>query len=84
MHRILHLSIWRWLNRYHARDKEVEIHGCFLGKHYFEKAARIIESNILPLDVIATHELPLDRYQEGLDLLTSGQALKVVVYPTEY
>ena len=64
--------------------KEVEIHGCFLGKHYFEKAARIIESNILPLDVIATHELPLDRYQEGLDLLTSGQALKVVVYPTEY
>lgn len=64
--------------------KEVEIHGCFLGKYYYEKAARIIESNILPLDKIATHVLPLSRYQEGLDLLESGKALKVVIYPEEY
>jgi threonine 3-dehydrogenase len=64
--------------------KEVEIHGCFLGKYYFEKAARIIESGILPLDEIATHKLPLSRYQEGLDLLRSGKALKVIMYPEEY
>ncbi|MGI6669214.1 MAG: zinc-dependent alcohol dehydrogenase [Acetivibrionales bacterium] len=64
--------------------KEVEIHGCFLGKFYYEKAARIIESNILPLDKIATHVLPLSRYQEGLDLLRQGKALKVVIYPEEY
>jgi threonine 3-dehydrogenase len=63
--------------------KEVEIHGCFLGKYYFEKAARIIESGILPLDEIATHQLPLSRYQEGLDLLRSGRALKVIMYPEE-
>jgi threonine 3-dehydrogenase len=64
--------------------KEVEIHGCFLGKYYYEKAARIIESNILPLDKIVTHVLPLSRYQEGLDLLREGKALKVVIYPEEY
>ena len=64
--------------------KEVEIHGCFLGKYYYEKAARIIESNILPLDEIATHTLPLSRYQEGLDLLRAGKALKVIIYPEEY
>ena len=63
--------------------KEVEVHGCFLGKYYYEKAARIIESNILPLDELVTHTLPLDRYQEGLDLLSAGQALKIVIYPTE-
>ncbi len=63
--------------------KEVEIHGCFLGKYYYEKAARIIESNILPLDEIATHTLPLSRYEEGLELLRNGQALKVVIYPEE-
>ena len=62
--------------------KEVEIHGCFLGKYFYEKAARIIESNILPLDEIATHTLPLDRYQEGLDLLRAGKALKVIIHPT--
>lgn len=63
--------------------KEVEVHGCFLGKYYFEKAARIIESGILPLDEIATHQLPLSRYQEGLDLLRAGKALKVIIYPEE-
>lgn len=63
--------------------KEVEIHGCFLGKYYYEKAARIIESGLLPLDEIATHVLPLSRYQEGLDLLRAGKALKVVIYPEE-
>ncbi|MDL2234712.1 alcohol dehydrogenase catalytic domain-containing protein [Christensenellaceae bacterium OttesenSCG-928-L17] len=61
--------------------KEVEVHGCFLGKYYFEKAARIIESGILPLDEIATHVLPLSRYEEGLELLRNGQALKVIMYP---
>ncbi|NLZ54934.1 MAG: alcohol dehydrogenase catalytic domain-containing protein [Thermoanaerobacteraceae bacterium] len=64
--------------------KEVEIYGGFLGKYYFEKAARIIESNLLPLDEIATHTLPLSRYQEGLDLLHAGKALKVIIYPEEY
>ncbi|MCL2163091.1 MAG: alcohol dehydrogenase catalytic domain-containing protein [Oscillospiraceae bacterium] len=63
--------------------KEVEIHGCFIGKYYYEKSARIIESNILPLDEIATHVLPLDRYEEGLELLRAGNALKVVIYPIE-
>ena len=61
--------------------KEVEIHGCFLGKYYYEKAARIIESNILPLDVISTHQLPYSRYEEGLNLLRQGKALKVIMYP---
>ena len=64
--------------------KEVEIHGCFLGKYYYEKAARIIESNLLPIDEIATHKLPLSQYQQGLDLLRAGMALKVVIYPEEY
>ena len=63
--------------------KEVEIHGCFLGKYYYEKAARIIESNILPLDEIATHTLPLSEYEKGLELLRNGQALKVVIFPEE-
>jgi threonine dehydrogenase-like Zn-dependent dehydrogenase len=63
--------------------KEVEIHGCFLGKYYYEKTARIIESNILPLDVIATHVLPLSKYEEGLELLRGGKALKVVITPED-
>ncbi len=63
--------------------KEVQIYGCFLGKYYFEKVARIIESNLLPLDEIATHVLPLEDYQKGLDLLRQGKAIKVVITPCE-
>lgn len=64
--------------------KELEIHGGFLGKYYFEKTARIIESGILPLREIATHTFPLSRYQEALDLLNRREGIKVVIYPEEY
>ena len=61
--------------------KEVEIHGGFLGKYYFEKTARIIESGILPLHEIATHTFPLSRYQDALDLLKRREGIKVIIYP---
>lgn len=64
--------------------KEVEIHGGFLGKYYFEKTGRIIESGILPLEEIVTHTFPLSEYEKGLELLRKGKALKVVIYPEEY
>lgn len=64
--------------------KEAQIFGGFLGKYYFEKTARIIESGILPLQEIVTHTLPLSEYEKGLELLREGKALKVVIYPEEY
>ncbi len=64
--------------------KEAQIYGGFLGKYYFEKTARIIESGILPLEEIVTHTFPLSQYEEGLKLLRAGKALKVVIYPEEY
>ncbi|MGI6161500.1 MAG: zinc-dependent alcohol dehydrogenase [Christensenellales bacterium] len=64
--------------------REAQIFGGFLGKYYFEKAARIIESGLLPLTEIVTHTLPLSRYQDALNLLRQGEAVKVVVYPEEY
>jgi len=64
--------------------KEVEMHGGFLGKYYYEKTARIIESGILPLNEISTHTFPLSKYQEALDLLKRGEGIKVIIYPEEY
>ena len=64
--------------------KEAAIFGGFLGKYYFEKTARIIESGILPLEEIVTHTFPLSEYEKGLELLRAGKALKVVIYPEEY
>ena len=64
--------------------KEAAIYGGFLGKYYFEKTARIIESGMLPLEEIVTHIFPLSEYEKGLELLRAGKALKVVIYPEEY
>ncbi|MDD2533296.1 MAG: alcohol dehydrogenase catalytic domain-containing protein [Eubacteriales bacterium] len=64
--------------------KEVTIFGGFLGKYYFEKTGRIIESGILPLEEIVTHKFPLSQYEDGLELLRAGKAIKVVIYPEEY
>ncbi len=61
--------------------KEAQIFGGFLGKYYFEKTAHIIESNLLPLNEIVTHVLPISKYQEGLDILRRGEGLKVVICP---
>lgn len=64
--------------------KEAQIFGGFLGKYYFEKTGHIIESGILPLEEIATHTLPLSEYEKGLELLRTGKAIKVIIYPEEY
>ncbi|MGI6667956.1 MAG: zinc-dependent alcohol dehydrogenase [Acetivibrionales bacterium] len=64
--------------------KEAQIYGGFLGKYYFEKTVRIIESGILKLEEIASHTFPLSRFQDALDTLRKGEAIKAVVYPEEY
>ena len=63
--------------------KEANIMGGFLGKYYFEKTAKIIESGLLPLEEIATHTFPMSRYWDGVELLNAGKAIKVMIVPEE-
>jgi threonine dehydrogenase-like Zn-dependent dehydrogenase len=63
--------------------KDLEIHGAFIGKYMFKRTAELIESGKLPLDVIASHVIPLSKFQDALDLLRAQQALKVVIVPEE-
>jgi erythritol/L-threitol dehydrogenase len=42
----------------------------------------MIESGILPMDKIHSHQLPLERFQEGLDLVAAGdRSVKVSLIP---
>jgi threonine 3-dehydrogenase len=61
--------------------KEVTIFGAFIGRHSFEKAARIMESGKLPLERVVSHQLPLSQVHEAIELLRAGKALKVVLKP---
>ncbi|WP_206690758.1 zinc-binding dehydrogenase [Quadrisphaera sp. INWT6] len=63
-------------------DKELDVRGAHLGPHTWPKAVQMIESGALPLDRICTHQLPLSRFQEGLDLVASGaSSVKVSLVP---
>ena len=43
----------------------------------------MIESGVLPMDEICTHQLPLADFQKGLDLVGSGtESVKVSLIPS--
>lgn len=63
-------------------DKELDVLGAHLGPHCWPAAIRMLESGILPMDEICSHQLPLDRFQEGLDLVAQGdKSIKVSLIP---
>lgn len=63
-------------------DKELDVLGAHLGPHTWPAAVRMLESGILPMDDICTHQLPLADFQQGLDLVGSGkESVKVSLIP---
>ena len=63
-------------------DKELDVLGAHLGPHTWPAAVRLLESGVLPMDDICTHQLPLAEFQRGLDLVGSGaESIKVSLIP---
>jgi threonine dehydrogenase-like Zn-dependent dehydrogenase len=63
-------------------DKELTVLGAHLGPHCWPSAINMIESRRLPLDRICTHQLPLEQFQAGLDLVGDGtRSIKVSLIP---
>ncbi|MEJ7800928.1 MAG: alcohol dehydrogenase catalytic domain-containing protein [Ilumatobacter sp.] len=63
-------------------DKELDIRGAHLGPHCWPAAIRMIESGVLPLDRICTHQLPLEEFARALELVADGtQSIKVSIVP---
>lgn len=63
-------------------DKELDVLGAHLGPYCWPAAIRMIESGVLPMDRICTHQLPLTDFQQGFDLVASGkESVKVSLIP---
>ncbi|MEU9884563.1 alcohol dehydrogenase catalytic domain-containing protein [Sphaerisporangium sp. NPDC051017] len=63
-------------------DKELDVLGAHLGPHCWPAAIRLLESGKLPMDQICSHQLPLSRFQDGLDLVADGtKSIKVSLIP---
>jgi threonine dehydrogenase-like Zn-dependent dehydrogenase len=63
-------------------DKELDVLGAHLGPHCWPAAISMIESGRLPMDRICTHQLPLEQFMDGLDLVADGSSsIKVSLIP---
>lgn len=63
-------------------DKELDVLGAHLGPYCWPAAIKMIESGVLPMDEICSHQLPLNEFQKGLDLVASGnESVKVSLIP---
>ena len=69
------------IQQYTITERSLSVLGSYITAFTFPAAIRLVESGTLPLDPIVTHVLPLERVSEGVDLLRSGGATKVVITP---
>lgn len=62
--------------------KELNIRGAHLSPHCYPVAIRMLEKGLLPMDQIVTHQMPLDQYDTGFQLVASGRgSVKVTLTP---
>ncbi|WP_439692297.1 zinc-binding dehydrogenase [Curtobacterium sp. SP.BCo] len=65
-------------------DKELDVRGAHLGPHTWPAAIKLLETETLPMSEICTHQFPLERFQEALDLVgdSAGASVKVSILPS--
>jgi threonine dehydrogenase-like Zn-dependent dehydrogenase len=69
------------IHQYTITERSLSVLGSYVTAFTFPTAIRLVESGTLNLEPIVTHVLPLERLGDGLDLLRSGRATKVVITP---
>ncbi len=69
------------IHQYTITERSLTVLGSYVTAFTFPTAIRLVESDALRLDPIVTHVLPLEQLADGLDLLRSGAATKVVMTP---
>lgn len=67
------------IGQYPITEKELTVQGTYITKGTMPLAVKIIENNLIPIEKLCTHRLPLDKLMEGIELSKSGLAGKVVI-----
>ena len=69
------------VNPYKIFSQEYTIIGSFAQTHCFPRALAYLESGVVQVDELISHELPLEEYGTGLDLIVGKKAKKVIIHP---
>jgi threonine dehydrogenase-like Zn-dependent dehydrogenase len=67
------------LNQYTITRYDLTVVGAFVGLKPFAQTIKLLESGRIHPGELITHHMPLDELQRGVELMRSGQAMKVIV-----
>jgi threonine dehydrogenase-like Zn-dependent dehydrogenase len=67
------------ISQYHITRYDINVIGAFVGLNPFVQTINLLESGIIRPRELITHRLPLSHLQQGVDLMRSGQAMKVLI-----
>ena len=65
------------------QSKELKIMGSFIINDSMHKAVTVLESDILNLDPLITHVLPLEEVGHGIELMKSGEGMEIILNVAE-
>jgi threonine dehydrogenase-like Zn-dependent dehydrogenase len=67
------------ITQYHLTRHDISVHGAFGGPRPFVSTVQLLESGRLHPSRLITHRVPLTELADGLELMRSGQCMKVIV-----
>jgi threonine dehydrogenase-like Zn-dependent dehydrogenase len=67
------------INQYTITRYDLTIHGAFVGLKPFAQTIQLLESGRVQPSKLITHRVPLSGLSRGLELVRSGQGMKVIV-----
>ena len=67
------------VNQYSITRYDLTLHGSFVGLRPFIQTIKLLESRHIQPSVLITHRFPLAELTQGVKLMRSGQAMKVIV-----
>ncbi len=71
------------LSQYAITRNDLTLHGTFVGLNPFEQTIKLLESRRVQPSVLVTHNLPLSDLTQGVELMRSRQAMKVLIETAE-
>lgn len=67
------------ISQYQITRYDVNLYGTFVGLKPFQQTIQLLESRVLQPSRLITHRVPLSELSRGVELMRSGQGMKVIV-----
>ena len=67
------------VSQYTITRYDLTVHGTFVGLHPFAQTIQLLESRRVQPSILVTHRLPLTELAQGVELMRTQQAMKVLI-----